>query len=106
MTENQKKQKSKSQMYDSETFLYVVGVVSILFILMIIVNSCTSTAQEVQEEKVYINVDGLNVELVADEYGGQYLKQYISHGSIIYIPYIGVTEEQSDSLKFYNAKNK
>lgn len=106
MTENQKKQKSKSQMYDSETFLYVVGVVSILFILMIIVNSCKSTAQEVQEEKILIHMNNGDIlELVADEYGNQYLRQ--NAGTVhIYIPYMGVTEEQSDSLKFYNVKNK
>lgn len=103
MTENQGKR--KSQMDDSETFLFIAIVTAALGILITILTSCTSTAQEVQEEKVYINIDGDNVELVADEYGGQYLKQVTAAGTM-YIPYIGVVEEQSDSLKFYNAKNK
>ena len=103
MTENQGKR--KSQMDDSETFLFIAILTAVIGIIVCLLTSCTSTAQEVQEEKVYININGNNVELVADEYGGQYLKQVTAAGTI-YIPYIGVVEEPSDSLKFYNAKNK
>lgn len=102
MTENQGKR--KSQMDDSETFLFIAILTAVIGIIVCFLTSCTSTAQEVQEEKILIHMNNGDIlELVADEYGNQYLKQ--NAGTVyIYIPYMGVTEEQSDSLKFYNAK--
>jgi hypothetical protein len=97
------KKKERSQLKDAEILFYLSWFIMIM-IFILLATSCNTAAQTPEEEKIYINIDGENVELVADEYGGQYLKQVTAAG-IIYIPYIGVVEEQSDSLKFYNTKN-
>jgi len=99
--------KKKSQMNDSETFVFVaIATFVISILLMFLLGGCASgSSQNIEEEKVLINIDGINVEIVADEYGGQYLKQSTSAGDI-YVPYIGPTEEPTDTLRFYNAKNK
>ena len=99
--------KKKSQMNDSETFVFVaIATFVISILLMFLLGGCASgSSQNIEEEKVLINIDGINVEIVADEYGGQYLKQNTSAGDI-YVPYIGPTEEPADTLKFYNTKNK
>ena len=47
--------------------------------------------------------NGDSVELVADEYGSQYIKQ--TSYNYFYTPYIGETEEL-DTLRFFQAKNK
>ena len=101
--------KKWSQMKDSETFAFIgiMGIAILIFLLIIALVSCKSSAQRTpqEEEKVYININGENIELVADEYGNQYLKE--NAGTVyIYIPYPGETEDQSDTLHFYNAKNK
>ena len=108
MKESNNQGKRKSQMNDSETFSFIAIVLLVIcIILMFLLEGCTSgSSQDVEEEKVYIHIEGAKVELVADEYGNQYLKQFISHGAIIYIPYMGPTEEPTDSLNFYQAKNK
>ena len=105
MTENQGKR--KSQIDDSGIFLFIAGMsIIISILLMLLLGGCTNgSSQNIEEEKVLINIDGINVELVSDEYGGQYLKQTTSAGDI-YVPYIGPTEEPTDTLRFYNAKNK
>lgn len=99
--------KRQSQMKDSGTFA-LIGLIVIGFILLLLcLASCNTRAQTPEEdEKVYININGQNVELVADEYDNQYLKQYISGGAYIYIPYMGPTDDGSDTLKFFNAKNQ
>ena len=68
--------------------------------------SCNASSYSVpQEERIWIHMsDGDSVELVADEYGSQYLKQHIHHYNF-YTPYIGETEE-GDTLQFFQAKNK
>lgn len=100
--------KKKSQLKDAETFAIIGLVVIAIIVILVTLSSCNNTSAQrtPEEEKVYININGENIELVADEYGGQYLKQYISHGSIIYIPYPGATDDGSDTLHFYNEKNK
>lgn len=101
--------KKWSQMKDSETFVFIgiMGIVILIFLLIIGLMSCTSNAQTTpqEEEKVYININGDKLELVADEYGNQYLKE--NAGTVyIYIPYTGTTDDGSDTLHFYNAKNQ
>lgn len=100
--------KRKSQMKDSETFAIIALITAAILLLLLLV-SCKSTSQETitSEERVYIHMsDGDSIELVADEYGNQYLKQYSSKGGYcIYIPYPGETKEP-DTLRFYNAKNQ
>jgi hypothetical protein len=100
--------KKDSQMKDSGNFAFIALII-ISLILMILAGlcSCTSSSHPVpQEEKILIHMsDGDSVELVADEYGSQYLKQYTYRGHYIYIPYIGETEE-GDTLQFFQAKNK
>jgi hypothetical protein len=99
--------KRKSQIEDSGIFLFIAGMSLIISILlMFLLGGCASgSSQNIEEEKVLININGINVELVSDEYGGQYLKQNTRAG-VIYVPYIGPTEEPTDTLKFFNAKNK
>jgi hypothetical protein len=102
--ENQGKRKSQTK--DSGTFVFV-AIVSLIIsvLLMFLLEGCIDgSSQNIVEERVLINIDGINVELVADEYGGQYLKQNTKAG-VIYVPYIGAVEE-TDTLRFYNAKNQ
>ena len=100
--------KRKSQIKDSETFV-IIALITALIALLLLFVSCKSTSQETitPEERVYIHMsDGDSLELVADEYGNQYLKQYIEWPRFIYIPYTGDVEDESDSLHFFNAKNQ
>ena len=97
--------KKKSQMEDSETFAFIALMITIIMLLLLSLTSCNNAqSTPSEEEKVYIEIDGQKVELVADEYGGQYLKQ-ITRAGWIYIPYPGETEE-ADSLQFYQTKNQ
>lgn len=98
--------KRKSQMKDSETFA-IIALIAALIAVLLMLSSCGTKAQETPQEedsKVYLDIDGYKVELVADEYGNQYLKE-ITRAGWIFIPYEGDVEE-TDSLKFFNAKNK
>jgi hypothetical protein len=66
--------------------------------------SCKAQKQSSsEEEKTYILIDGNHVEMVADEFGNQYLKQFISDQPV-YIPFPFETEEESDSLLMFKAK--
>lgn len=99
--------KRKSQIEDSGIFLFIAGISLIISILlMFLLGGCSSSSsQNIEEEKILITMsDGKKLELVADEYGGQYLRQNTKAG-VIYIPYMGAVEE-TDTLRFYNAKNK
>jgi hypothetical protein len=101
--------KKESQMKDSGTFAFIALIV-ISLIIMILAGLCSCNTvcpphEYYNEEKIWIHMsDGDSVELVADEYGSQYLKQYTYRAHYIYIPYPGETEE-GDTLQFYNAKN-
>ena len=82
-------------------------MISGAFLFTLIVSCNTSRTSPQQEEKIFIHMsDGDSLELVADEYGNQYLKQHTYGPNMIYIPYPGETEDQSDTLHFYNAKNE
>jgi ABC-type glycerol-3-phosphate transport system substrate-binding protein len=97
--------KKWSQMKDSETFAFISLIAAIIMLLLILLASCNVKAQtETPDEKIFIHMsNGDKLELIADEYGNQYLKE--NAGTVyIYIPYPGDTEE-SDTLHFYNAKN-
>lgn len=102
--------KRDSQMKDSGNFAFIALVI-ISLILAILAGLCSCNTHcpphGYDEERIWIHMsDGDSVELVADEYGSQYLKQYTyGHVNYIYIPYIGETEEE-DTLRFFNAKNK
>jgi hypothetical protein len=76
-----------------------------ILLLMLIFVSC-KTQEEIsfKEEKTYILIDGNHVEMVADEFGNQYLKQYPCNDTPIYIPFPFETEEESDSLRSLQAK--
>lgn len=97
--------KDNKQSHSGETFV-IIAIVAALIALILTITSCGTEAQTTPDEKVYIEMsDGNKVELVADEYGNQYLKQYTYGPRCIYIPYPGETEEE-DTLHFYNAKNQ
>jgi ABC-type glycerol-3-phosphate transport system substrate-binding protein len=102
--------KRDSQMRDSGNFAFIaLVIISLLLAIMAGLYSCGSTAQTLpqEEEKIWIHMsDGDSLELVSDEYGDQYLKQYTYGRNYIYIPYPGETEEELDTLHFYQAKNK
>jgi len=100
--------KKKSQIEDSGAFAFIALII-ISLILMILAGLCscnTSSHSVPQKERIWIHMsDGDSVELVADEYGSQYIKQKTYRSNYIYIPYIGETEE-GDTLQFFNIKNK
>jgi hypothetical protein len=73
-------------------------------ILLIFVVSCK--APQGEDGKVFIEIDGHNIEMVADEYDNQYLKQFVSDGRPIYIPFTFETEEIGDTLHSFQAKIK
>ena len=93
------------QLGNAEAFA-IISLIAALIAVSLMITSCGTEAQTTPDDKVYIEMsDGNKIELVADEYGNQYLKQFTSTGGFcIYTPYPGETSE-SDSLQFYNAKN-
>jgi hypothetical protein len=99
--------KDNKESHSGETFA-IIALIAALIAALLMLTSCGGTTAQTPEEKVYIEMsDGEKVELVADEYGNQYLKQYTSSGGFcIYTPYPGETDDGSDTLKFYNAKNQ
>lgn len=66
--------------------------------------SCNAQKVSSEEEKTYISINGEHIELVSDEFGNQYLKQYTYGANYIYVPYTFETEEQTDSLRILQAK--
>jgi hypothetical protein len=98
-----KNKKRWPQLNSAEAFA-IISLIAALIAVILMFTSCNTEAQTPEEEKVYIEMNnGDKLELVADEYGNQYLKE--NAGSVyIYIPYPGETSEP-DSLQFYNAKN-
>jgi hypothetical protein len=62
-------------------------------------------APQKNDDRVFINIDGHKIEMVADEYGNQYLKQS-TYMHTIYIPFPFETEEIGDTLHSYEAKIK
>jgi hypothetical protein len=71
-----------------------------IWALALFLLSCSQQdISKTQEEKVFILIDGEEIEMVADEYGNQYLKQ-----KGFYIPYPFESEEVVDSLSFLEAK--
>ena len=92
------------QLNSAEAFA-IISLIATWIAVISMFTSCGTEAQIPEEEKVYIEMnDGNKVELVADEYGNQYLKQYTYGPRCMYIPYPGETQEP-DSLQFYNVKN-
>ena len=75
-----------------------------IFVLLIFVVSCK--APQSGDDRVFIEIDGNKIEMVADEYDNQYLKQYVSDGRPIYIPFTFETEEVGDTLHSYQTKIK
>lgn len=77
--------------------------------MMVLIFVSCSTSQEVSSEgePAYILIDGEHVEMVSDEFGNQYLKQY-TYGPEgkrhMYIPFPFETEELGDTLHSYQAK--
>jgi hypothetical protein len=99
-----KNQEQREPQNEFSEVLLFGAIILLIGILIFTMFSCNTATQPPEEEKILIHMsNGDNLELVADEYGNQYLKQ--NAGSVyIYIPYIGVVEE-TDTLRFYNAKN-
>lgn len=77
-----------------------------ILLLALIFVSCKAQKEvsSEEEEKTYIIVDGNHIEMVADEFGNQYLKQYSSENMPIYIPFPFETESAQDSLNSLHAK--
>ena len=96
--------KRQSQMRDSGAFAFIAIAIVSLVILLLLLMSCGTTSRIPQDDRVWIHIENDSVELVADEYDGQYLKQRFG-STYIYIPYTGATDDGSDTLRFYNAKN-
>lgn len=75
-----------------------------ILLLALIFVSCKAQ-QEVssEEEKTYILIDGEHVEMVSDEFGNQYIKQFIDN-TPVFIPFPFETESAQDSLHSLHAK--
>ena len=73
------------------------------FFIVLFLYSCSPEKQiPPEEEKLYISIDGKEIELVSDDYDNYYLKQNTSCGTI-YIPYtLNVQEEEIPRV--YEAK--
>ena len=71
--------KKDSQIRDSGNFAFIaLIIISLLIAILSALCSCGSTAQTPpqEEEKIWIHMsDGDSLELVADEYENQYLKE-------------------------------
>ena len=71
--------------------------------------SCTTNVRpsfngtKEEPEVPHVVIDGCNIELVADEDGNQYLKQY-TPSVCIFIPFPYETSEPKDSIIYYQAK--
>jgi hypothetical protein len=79
----------------------LVWLASIFFLSC---NAPKNTQEEQQEEdKTYILINGEHIEMVADEFGNQYLKQITYEENYIYIPFPFELEEE-ESLRIYQAK--
>lgn len=72
------------------------------FFITLFLCACSPEKQVPPEEKVYISIDGKEVELVVDDYGNQYLKQNTSCG-IMYVPFTFPVEEE-EIPRVYEAK--
>lgn len=78
----------------------------LIWISLLFFVSCKTAKNSSEEEKVFIDVNGEKLQLVSDEYGNQYLKQYTYMGHYIYVPFPFETEEVGDTLHSYQAKTK
>lgn len=76
----------------------------ILLLALIFVSCKAQKEVSSDEEKTYIIVDGNHIEMVADEFGNQYLKQYPCGDVPVYIPFPFETEDELDSLNSLHAK--
>jgi hypothetical protein len=94
-------------MKKTENGFSLVGLaIKLILICALFIVSC-KTQEEIssEEEKTYMLIEGNHVEMVADEFGNQYLKQYFGASNApIYIPFTFETEEESDSLHSLQAK--
>lgn len=75
-----------NQKYRKYKFIMVYTVIMLMLLLMAYLSSCASAKVSEDDDAVYINIDGEDVELVLDEYENPYLKYNIS-GKNIFIPY-------------------
>jgi hypothetical protein len=77
-----------------------------ILLLALIFVSCKAQEEisSEEEEKTYILIDGKHIELVADEFGNQYLKQYTYGPRAMYIPFTFETESAEDSIHSFQAK--
>ena len=76
----------------------------LIWISLLFFVSCK--APQKNDDRVFIMIDGDRVEMVADEYDNQYLKQFVADGRAIYIPFPFETEDIADTLHSYQAKTK
>lgn len=78
----------------------------VIFILFLTGCVPAETTTETETEKVYIYIDGNKREIVADEYGNQYLKQYSYGNNVIYIPFTFETAEEEDTTSVQSLYTK
>jgi hypothetical protein len=76
----------------------------LIWISLLFFVSCR--APQKNDDRVFITIDGHRVEMVADEFGNQYLKQQTYWNMYIYVPFPFETEEVGDTLHSYEAKIK
>lgn len=78
----------------------------IIFMLFLVGCVPAETTTETEVEKVYINIDRQQIELVSDEYGNQYLKQYTYMNKVVYIPFTFETAEEEDTTSVQSLYTK
>lgn len=98
--------KKRSQIKDSETFAFIAMLGIVIMLLIMILSSCNNIKAQENEEMAYIVIDGQKVEMVIDKGENLYLKYKIGETDV-FIPFPFETQdEETDSLHFYNVKNK
>jgi len=97
--------KKESQLKDAETFAFIALMIILLTFIIIGLISCNNTKAQNNKDITYIMIDGQEVEMVVDKGDNPYLKYKIGETDV-FIPFPFETQDESDTLIFYNTKNK
>jgi len=83
-------------------FLFKTKTMKYFFVVLFLYSCSPEKQIPPEEEKLYISIDGKEIELVSDEYDNYYLKQNLPYGGVVYIPYTFPIEEEIPRV--YEAK--
>lgn len=91
--------KRRSQIFDSESFVFMGIITSIAVLILLVIYSRLNAPPVQEKSKRCIKIDSKNIEIVNDEYGNEYLKQYTCGKQVLYIPYLGQTFQELVNLE-------